>query len=183
MNAKTVKGKKKKEISSKSIVFWSFIGVIVLVLLTLLVIRIFQRKDITSYDKVPEVSGSEIYTQSEENYFVLFYDFAESEAMESFDKTMFQYLTYRRDNGSKKGAYKLYKAVSTHPVNKKCIGTTTNVSNTTTFPNTFEQTGSNVLSIASDDIPVLLIVTGGTITDYRIGETSILTYLNDIIKK
>lgn len=188
MNSKQLKSNKKRELSAKSFVFWGIMAAIVVFLLTLLIIRIAQKKDITSYDKVDALVGQEVFTQKDESYFVLAYDYKKDEAMEDFDKTVFHYLTFVRDNSnaSKTGAYKLYKFDTTNKVNATCIGEESDLTGATTFPSPnqkFNEGSTSLLQIANEDLPILLVVSGGSVTNYYKGVTDILTFLNSLITK
>ena len=188
MNSKSLKNNKKREVSAKTFVFWGIMAAIVVFLLTLLIIRIAQKKNITSYDRVDELVGQEIFTQEEDTYFVLVYDYASDEAMEDFDKTMFAYLTYRRDNknADKDGAYKLYKFDITNKVNATCLGDNSDLSGASLFPTPnqkFSSDTTGLLTIASEDLPILLVISNGAVSSYYKGVTDILTEINSLISK
>lgn len=188
MNSKQLKTNKRKEISAKTFVFWGIMAAIVVFLITLLIIRIAQKKDITSYDKVDALVGQEIFSQDEDSYFVLVYDYKGEEAMEDFDKTIFHYLTYRRDNKSadKDGAYKLYKFDITNKVNATCISDDSNLSGASQFPTPNQKFGpdtTGLLTVASEDLPILLVISNGSVSQYYKGVTDILTLINGLIKK
>ena len=188
MNSKQLKSNKKREISAKTFVFWGVMAAIVIFLLTLLIIRIVQKKNINSYDKVDALVGQEVFNQSEDNYFVLVYDYAGDEAMEDFDKTMFSYLTYYRDNSSesKNGAYKLYKFDITNKVNATCIGDESNLTGASLFPSPnqkFNSDTTGLLTVATEELPILLVISNGSVSSYYKGVTDILTHINSLISK
>ena len=183
MNSK-IKSNKKSSVPVKSVVFWSIMGAVVLGLIIMFVVRAVQKKDITSYSKVESVQGQELFAQSEDEYYVLVYDFEQDEAMEDFDKTVFQYLTYYRDNKTK--ANKLYKFDIDDLINKMCLGDECNLVGTTSFPTPnqkFTKDTSTIISVVSAECPVLLVVSGGTITNAFEGSSEVLTQLNSIMNK
>ena len=183
MNSK-ITSNKKKNISVKSIVFWSIMAAVVLGLITMFIIRAVQKKDITSYTKLESVQGQELFAQKESEYYVLIYDFAGESAMEDFDKTVFQYLTYCRDN-SLKGT-KVYKFDTDDLINKMCLGDECNLVGTSSFPTPnqkFSQDQSAIISVAADECPVLVVVSGGQITTAYEGTSEILTQLNSQMSK
>ena len=181
MNSK-MKSNKKTAMSPKAIVFWSIMGALVLALIILFIIRVAQRKNITSYSKVDSVQGQELYLQKEDSYYVLIYDFAPDEAMKDFDNTVFMYLTFYRDNKAK--ANKLYKFDITDRVNKMCLSDNTNLDGTSQFPSPNQKYGTetNVLEVLSDDLPILVLVQNGQITQSYEGTSAIQTQLNSDMK-
>ena len=181
MNAK-IKSNKKTDISPKAIVFWSIMGAIVLALIIFFIIRVAQKKDIQSYSKVDSVQGQELYTQSEQSYYVLIYDFKGSEDMKDFDNNVFMYLTFYRDNKNK--ANKLYKFDITDRVNKMCLSDTCNIEGTTAFPSPnqkFNQDTTTILEVVEEELPILVLVSNGEIVSSYEGISAIMTQLNSDI--
>lgn len=177
------KFKKKKSLSPKVIVFWSFIGLITVVLLTILIVKVVQEVPINSYASVEKIKGYDMFSKDDDTYYVLFYDFENKEENESFDKGMFKYLEYTRNNKLKKDVYTLYGMDSDEFANKPCLGNNNNIDGATKFPNELEGSGPNVLSINKDDLPVLLIIKDGEVSDHKTGENDILDYFDGIMNK
>jgi len=176
MNSKL---KKKKTYSKKAIIFWSFMALLVLVLIVALIVRVGQSRDVSSYNSVDQIYGQELYSQDEAEYYVLFYNFNGEKEFEEFDNAVFQYLTYYRDNAK---AIKLYGMDSDEYRNRLCLvnnDQSENISGTTAYPNNFNNGESNVLKVNEDNLPLLLVIKDGSVSEYKSGKSSILGYLKD----
>lgn len=185
MSARLLKNNKKNTISKKSIIFWSAIAAAVVVLIISLIITAVRNRSIVNYNDLLEdnsVLGKEIFTQEEETYLVLFYNFEYEEEMETFNNTIYTYLEFYRNNKSKEGVMKMYAADYDEYSNELClVDGTSNISGTTTYPgDTLATNESTVLRINRSDVPVLLVVKGGSISEYKTGESAIKTYLHGL---
>lgn len=181
MNSKL---KKKKGYSKKAITFWACMAALVLILLVALIVRVCQTRDVSSYDGLDQIYGQELYSQSQDEYYVLFYNFNGDKDFEEFDKSVFQYLTYYRDSAK---AIKLYGMDSDEYRNKICLYTnvTEQISGTTAFPNKINNSDANVLKVNEDSLPLLLVIkenseTGAKeVSEYKNGKSAILAFLKD----
>lgn len=179
MNSKL---KKKKGYSTKTIAFWSSMATILLVLIIVLIVRATQIRDVSSYKVVDYIYGQEMFDQKESEYYVLFYDFNTSRETESFDKGVYQYLTYYRDNAK---ATKIFGMDSDENRNKLCLvgnNFPEQILGATEFPNKINNEESYVLKVNEETLPLLLVISDGSVTDYKTGESAILAYLKDAIK-
>lgn len=171
--------RKKKNVSSKAVVFWSAMGVLLLVLITLLVVRIAQTREVSSYKNVEMISGQEMFAQEESTYYVLFFDFEDTKENESFNGGMYKYLTYYRDNLK---ATKLYGMDSNATENAKCYTTSTEkITGAKEFPNYLNNDSSTVLKVKETSLPLLLIIEDGEVSSHKSGESEILSYLRGIM--
>ena len=92
-----VKNKKKQSLSPKAAIFWSLICAITLVLVVSLIVLFIQNYKANSKDDIEYLTGNEIFTQKEDTYFVLVYDFntpEEDEELEYFDKVVLNYQSF-----------------------------------------------------------------------------------------
>ena len=154
----------------------------VVVLIIFFVVSAVQRKDIKNFDSLEYVERSGIFNQEENEYYVLFYDYANEKRMEEFDNVVLKYMQYVR-NSSK--ATKLYGADLDEYSNQIMIyDGDANIEGTTTYPgNTFvDFYDSSVLRFSSDDVPLLVVVKEKTITKYYSGETEIKEFLSKLTK-
>lgn len=176
------KFKKKKNVSKKSIIFWSLMGLILLTLLTVLIVKVAQTREISSYNKLEMITGPDLFNQDDEKYFVLVYNYNGEKDLETFDKSMFKYFTYHRDNGK---ATNIYGMDIDENQNKPCLITTESkqsVSGATEFPNRTNGSNSTVLKIYEENTPMLLVISGGSVTEYKTGENEIMSYIKDQMK-
>ncbi len=182
MNSRGLKNNKKNKISAKTYIFWGCVMTAVVVLIIFFVVSAVQRKDVKNFDSLEYVERSGIFNQKENEYYVLFYDYAGEKRMEEFDNVVLKYMQYVR-NSSK--ATKLYGADLDEFSNKLLIyDGDANIEGTTTYPgNTFVDTfDSSVLRFSSDDVPLLVVVKENTITKYYSGETEIKEFLSKLTK-
>lgn len=191
MAAKVLKSNKKNKLSKKSIVFWSAIGLAVVVLLILLANTIINNRSIVNYDDLLEnnhVAGDRIFDQKEEQYLVLFYGFNNDEAYKDFDKNIFTYLEYYRNNSSEEGVLKMYAADCDDPTNDRIcnqisvIDGESNIVGTTASPSNSQASENQKLKINTKDIPALLVVTNGEITAAYTTTHDINEYLHSLKK-
>ena len=184
--AKILKSNKKNKITKKSIIFWGSVAAAVVILIIACIITALNNRSIINYEKLlkdDSVVGQEIFTQEEKSYIVLFYNFEYEKEMEAFDADVYTYLEYYRNNSSKENALKLYAADCDEYSNKICLVTeSSNITGTTTYPGNSLASSSSQLKINNADVPVLLIVSEGSITDYKTGETAIKQYLQSLKK-
>lgn len=175
--------RKKKTVSKKAIFFYSAMGVLVIILFTLLIVRVTQSRDVSSYANLEMINGQSMFNQEEDTYYVLFYNFEESKENESFDKGMYQYLTYVRDNAK---AVAIYGMDSDNAGNKFCFTTgSEKIDGANQFPNAMNEGEATVLKINEDDLPMLfeLKLSDGKyeISSHKHGESEILAYLKDVM--
>lgn len=186
MNSNKLKSNKKQKLSVKTIVFWACFLVAVITIIVVLCIKAGSNKTVHSYDGLlndQAVAGQDIFKQKEDTYLVLFYDFNNRKEMETFDKTIYTYLDYYRDNKNKKDVYKLYAADTDEYANMLCLSDKSNYDGVSLYPGiSVEQDESKILKVKEDDLPVLIIITDGKVSDKKIGETTILDYLNGLKK-
>ena len=185
MNSKL---KKKKGYSKKAITFWSCMALLVLILVVALIIRVCQTRDVSSYDGVDQLYGQELYSQKEDEYYVLFYNFNGEREYEDFDKSVFQYLTYYRDNLK---AVKLYGMDCDEYRNMPCLvnsDTSESIVGTNQFPNKMNNNESSVLKINEDNLPLLLVIKENSetgvkeVSEYKNGKSAVLAFLKDKTK-
>lgn len=182
MNSKGLKSNKKQKVSVKTYVFWGSVFAAVLVLIILLVINAANNRTINNFDSMDYVKGNQVFTVDEDEYFVLFYDFAGEKRMEEFDNVVLKYLQYQRNNKLK--ATPVYGADLDEYSNKLFIYDSSNIEGTTTYPgNTFvDVTDSSVLRFKNDDIPLLILIKDGEVTNSYEGETAVKEYLSKLCK-
>lgn len=176
------KFKKKKSVSKKSIIFYSFMGVVVLTLLAILVVKLAQTRDVNSYDRLEMITGPDLFNIEEDEYFVLVYNFNGEKEYETFDNSVFKYLTFERDN---RKATSIYGMDIDENQNKPCIvgeTDTQSVSSATQFPNRNNTGASGVLYIRETNLPMLLVITDGKVSAYKTGETEILNFIKEEMK-
>lgn len=188
MSAKTLKNNKKTKISKKSYIFWGAIAAAVILLIVSLIIFALNNRGIVNYENVEFLDGQEIYEQEEDKYLVLFYNFNYEKDMETFDNTMYTYLEYYRNNSSKDGVLKMYGADCDTETNRVVlVDGDSNIQGTTKHPfgapSWTNPDATTILKINETSVPVLLVVTDGTVTDYKTGETAISVYLQTIKNK
>lgn len=175
----TDKFRRKKQISPKAITFWSVMALIVLVLIVLLIVRVSQTREVSSYNNLEMISGEDLFSIKEDKYLVLVYDFKGEKEYETFDKGMYKYLTYCRDNSK----YTLIMGMdSTKASNRKCFtdGSET-INGAKQFPNALNTGSSDVLKINEGDLPILLVIESNEVTAHKTGENEILSYLRDVM--
>lgn len=171
--------RKKKNVPTKAVVFWTAMGILLLVLVALLVVRIAQTREVSSYNNVEMISGQEMFAQKEDTYYVLFFDFEDTKENESFNNGMYKYLTYHRDNLK---ATKLYGMDSDATENAKCfVKDTEKIDGANQFPNYLNNDSSTVLKVKESSLPLLLVVEDGEVSEHKSGESEILSYLRGIM--
>ncbi len=177
------KYKSKKNTSKKPIIFWSVVGVCLIVIITMLIIRLAKIQDVSSYGKVEMITGQELFNQDEEEYLVLFYNFNGEKAYEEFDKGVYRYLTFLRDT---KGTQAFFGMDTDQESNRICFVTSQSaesIKNATQFPHAYNTGESGVLKVYEGNCPILLIMSGDKVSDYKSGENAILSYLKGIMEK
>lgn len=182
MNSRNLKSNKKNKISAKTYIFWGCVAAAVITLLVLLTVSALQRRDVRSFDSLEYVEREGIFNQNEQEYYVLFYDFAGEKHMEEFDNVVLKYMQYVRNNSKAK---KIFGADLDEYSNKLLIyDGDPNIEGTTTYPgNTFvDAFNSSVLRFSNDDTPLLVVVKEKTITKYYSGETEIKEFLSNLTK-
>lgn len=191
MAARVLKSNKKNQISKKSITFWGAICAAVVVLIVLLIITAVNNKSIVNYDDLLEnnhVAGDRIFDQEEEQYLVLFYGFEYEEEFKDFDKTIYTYLEYYRNNKSEEGVLKMYAADCDDPTNDRIcnqitlIDGETSAVGATASPSNSQASEDQKLKINRKDIPALLVVTNGEITEAYLTTHDIVEYLHSLKK-
>ena len=188
-----VKNKKKQSLSPKAAIFWSLICAITLVLVVSLIVLFIQNYKANSKDDIEYLTGNEIFTQKEDTYFVLVYDFntpEEDEELEYFDKVVLNYQSFlkkyegKKVNGEEK-AFKLYGVDTALPENYKIVVSKEDeekISGTSKITDAFiSDTDSSLLRIYEKHLPTLLVITEGKVTNYVTGRGSISKYLQEII--
>lgn len=170
--------RRKKQISKKSIIFWSFMALLLVVLLTLLGVRLGQTREISSYKKLDMITGEELFVQDDDKYFVLFYGFEGSKEYESFDNGMYKYLTFCRDNLKHT---KIFGMDANKPNNRKCFSDQEKIDGATEFPNALNASSSTVLKVLESELPILFVIEEGSVTTHYSGENAILSYLRDVM--
>lgn len=187
MSAKTLKNNKKTKISKKSYIFWGAIAAAVILLIVSLIIFALNNRGIVNYENVEFLDGQEIYEQEEDKYLVLFYNFEYEKDMETFDNTVYTYLEYYRNNSSKDGVLKMYGADCDTETNRVVlVDGSSNIQGTIKHPfgapSWTNPDASTILKINNSEVPVLLIISEGSVTDYKTGETAINIYLQSLKK-
>ena len=188
-----VKNKKKQSLSPKAAIFWSLICAITLVLVVSLIVLFIQNYKANSKDDIEYLTGNEIFTQKEDTYFVLVYDFntpEEDEELEYFDKVVLNYQSFlkkyegKKVNGEEK-AFKLYGVDTALPENYKIVVSKEDeekISGTSKITDAFiSDTDSSLLRIYENHLPTLLVITEGKVTNYVTGRGSVSKYLQEII--
>lgn len=172
--------RRKKQVSKKVIAFWSIMAAIIVFLLVMLFIRVGQTREVSSYKNLDMITGEEMFIQKDDKYFVLIYSFEDNKDLESFDKGMYKYLTFCRDNGKHT---KLYGLVSSKANNRKCFTTSSEqIDGAKQFPNALNEGQSDVLKIKEGSLPMLLVIENNEVKEHKTGENEILSYLKDVIK-
>ena len=157
-------------------------GVVVLTLLAILVVKLAQTRDVNSYDRLEMITGPDLFNIEEDEYFVLVYNFNGEKEYETFDNSVFKYLTFERDNRKATG---IYGMDIDENQNKPCIvgeTDTQSVSSATQFPNRNNTGASGVLYIRETNLPMLLVITDGKVSAYKTGETEILNFIKEEMK-
>lgn len=189
MSAKVLKNNKKNKISKKSYIFWGAVAAAVIVLIISLVVFAMRNRSIVNYEGVTFLEGQDFYKQEEDKYLILFYDFKYEKDFEAFDKDVYTYLEYYRDNKNKDGVLKLYGANCTTDINRQVIvdsETEANINGTTKHPRGVpfgtDLSDSSILRISETQLPILLVVSENSISEYKTGETAIKEYLQQLKK-
>lgn len=188
--ATLIKNNKKNKISPKAITFWSIISAITLVLIITLIVLFIQNLQLTDKDDLKYLEGNEIFSQEENKYFVLVYDFEvdDEEALDDFEKIILNYQTFlKKYYGNKiegtEYAFKLYAVDSADPSNYKAIVKDvkeSNINGTSAVTNSFA-TPEELLRIAESDLPTLLIIENGQVASYKTGIGNVSKHLQEII--
>lgn len=164
--------------SYKSIVFWGLIALITLIFIVVIVVRFAQSRTVNSYDSLTQLEGEEILKQ-EDKYLVFVYNSENEKNSENdeFDKLVFNYISFSKRNKSNTSVFKIFGFDVVKPENKKVLissdgGKANNISNVEEFEE---------LLIKSGDIPMLLVISGNKIVDYKDSDNAISEYLQHII--
>ena len=169
---------KQQKTSYKSIIFWGLIALITLIFIIVIIVRFAQSRTVNSYDSLKQLQGEEILEQSDK-YLVFVYNSTteKSSEIDNFDKVVFNYISFAKRNKSNESVFKIFGFDIVNPDNKKVVissdsGKTANISNVEDF---------SELLIKSGDIPMLLIISGNKIIDYKDSDNAISEYLQNII--
>lgn len=176
------KYKTKKNVSKKPIIFWSIIGALVLILVIMLIVRIAKTKEVSSYGRLDMITGQQMFNQDENNYLVLFYNFNGEKQYEEFDKGMYRYLTYVRDNAKATAIFGMDTDANQNRICFVSNQASESISGATQFPNAYNSGESGVLHVYEDNCPILFIFTDGKLSAYKSGENAVLAYLKDAMK-
>ena len=184
-----VKNKKGQKVNPKLVVFWSIISAITIGLVVTLIVLFIQNLSLNDKDDITYLSGNEIFQQEDNKYYVLVYDFNSSEDdLDELEEFVLNYQTflkkyYGKDVNDAVTALKLYGVDTALPINKKIIieNGTENIEGATAVTNSLSNDSSKLLRIDDENLPVLLVIENGTVSDYVDTQNGIKNYLQEII--
>ena len=190
--SKFVRNKKSQKLDPKAIFFWGAIAAITLALIISLIVVFVQQYKATDKDDIEYLTRNEIYLQEENKYFVLVYGFnaEDSEELEYFEEVVLSYQTFLKKYYGKKvdgeeKAFKLYGVDTENPSNYLIVvdkADKQNILDTTSVKDSFITDETTFLRIFKDNLPTLLVVENGVVTDYHQGESTICKFLDEIMK-
>lgn len=167
--------------SFKSILFWGLIFAISVFFIVFIIFRFVNARSVNSYDSLTNVVGEQLFEKEAqtETYLVFVYSSsAEKEAEDDeFDELVYKYITFAKKNADKKSVYNIYGFDIDKPENKKVIITDTGEKKASISDVEY----IDDLLIYSKDVPMLLIVSGNIISDYKDSDNAISDYLQSII--
>lgn len=167
-----------KKTSYKSIVFWGLIALITLIFIIVIIVRFAQSRTVNSYESLKQLEGAEVLEQSNK-YLVFVYNSTEEKesASDNFDNVMFNYISFAKRNKGNDDVLAIYGFDIVKPENKKIIVSAEsskdyNITNVEEYEE---------LLIESDQVPVLLVISGNKITDFKDSDNAICDYLQTIM--
>ena len=173
------KYQKPKQLSYKSIIFWSIIAIITLIFLIVMVVKFAQSRTVNSYSSLKQVSSEQVFAQKDDTYLVFIYNSYDenSTTKDEFDQLMFNYITFaKRYAKNNDDVLAIYGLNVNKPENSRIIVSGDNVTESIRGINKFEN-----LKISKNNVPLLLIIKDGAVSDYKATNSDISDYLHDII--
>lgn len=167
--------------SFKSFLFWGVLIAITIFFIIFIIFRFVNARSVNSYDSLTQVQGEELFLKEAqtETYLVFVYSSSDEEANEDdeFDKLVYKYITFAKKNKDKTSVYNIYGFDVDKPENHRVLITDTGeqkavISDVETLDD---------LLIYYKDVPMLLVVSGNIITDYKDSDNAISDYLQSII--
>ncbi len=174
------KYQKPKQLSYKSIIFWSIIAVITIIFLIVMVVKFAQSRTVNSYSSLKQVSGEQVFSQKDDTYLVFVYNSYDenSATKDEFDQLMFNYITFaKRYAKNNDDVFAIYGLNVNKPENSRAIVSGDNVSESIRGINKFEN-----LKISKNNVPLLLIIKDGAVSDYKATNSDIGDYLQNIME-
>lgn len=171
----------KKKTSFKTLIFWLAIGAITLFCIIFVIVKFQINRKVNSYDSLDNIKGNQVFTIGAQTDTYLVFVYSSSGEKESeyddFDKLMFNYITYSKKHGDLAGVYKIYGFDIDNPENKKAIISSTGSKKESVSD--VEQIDD--LRIYSENVPMLLVISGNVVDDYKDSDNAISGYLQDIM--
>ena len=167
--------------SFKSFLFWGIILAVTIFFIVFIIVRFANSRSVNSYDSLTQLEGNELLLAEAqtETYLVFVYSsILEKEADDDeFDELMYKYITFAKKNSDKAAVRHIYGFDITKPENQKIIITDTGEQKASiSGVEDFED-----LLIYSKDVPVLLIISGNVVEDFKDSDNAISDYLLAII--
>lgn len=168
--------------SFKSYLFWGIIIAVTVFFIVFIIVRFVNARSVNSYDSLIQLEGNQILEVEEqtETYLVFVYSSKQEKEAEDdeFDELMYKYITFAKKNKDVKAVYNIYGFDIDKPENKKVIITDTGekkikINGVESFDD---------LLIYSKDVPILLVISGNVVDDYKDSDNSISDYLQAIIE-
>lgn len=181
MNKKYTAPTKPKR-SFKTFLFWGAIIGVTIFFIIFIVFRFVNARSVNSYDSLIQLKGEELFEKEAqtETYLVFVYSSKAEEEKEDdeFDELVYKYITFAKKNSSKASVYNIYGFDVDNPENHIVLITDTGeqkavINDVDTITD---------LLIYSKDVPMLLVVQGNMIYDYKDSDNSISDYLQSIIE-